>query len=200
MDLLVKKQLDHRKAWLLSVEAAPGRAEHRRQRNMPPHSVLKGIGCVAWRRLGRLHGNRIQEWCDLTHCLLWRVEWRIQATHKQEMHMTTTEVERKGQEVDTCTASAQGLELGPKRNKKETTEFALSSNDICILLHCKVSTFLITLHKHHLCLAENCMMVSDVRICEPHETAECVTCCVFDIFLFLTKVRAVICLMSFSSF
>jgi len=49
MDLLVKKQLDHRKAWLLSVDAARGRAEHRRQRNMPPHSVLKGIGCVAWR-------------------------------------------------------------------------------------------------------------------------------------------------------
>jgi len=31
-------------------------------------------------------------------------------------------------------ASAQGLELGPRRDKKEITEFALSGNVICILL------------------------------------------------------------------
>jgi len=50
MDRLLKKQLEYRKAWLLSVDAACGRAEHRQQRNMPPQSALETIGYVEWRR------------------------------------------------------------------------------------------------------------------------------------------------------
>jgi len=72
MDLLVKKHLDCRQAWLLSVEAAPSRAERRRQWHMPPHSVLETVGCAEWRRqqLRGFCGNLIQAWCDLTHWTL----------------------------------------------------------------------------------------------------------------------------------